>query len=121
PNDRERGVRVYSWGHDGESLLYLQDAGGDENWRLFAVNVATLAVRELTPFENVQAQVIDHNKHFPNEALIGLNREDARFHDVYHLDLKSGTLRMVAKNPGDVVGWVVDAEFKVRGATATTD
>jgi len=120
-NDRDRGVRVYSWSHDGEHLLYLQDAGGDENWRLFAVNLATGAVRELTPFENVQVQVIDHNKRFPHEALIGMNRDDPRYHDVYHLDLRSGDLRMVAKNPGDVVGWVTDADLKVRGATASTD
>lgn len=119
--DRDRGVRVYSWSHDGKHLLYLQDAGGDENWRLFAVDLSTLAVRELTPFENVQVQMIDHNKRFPHEALIGMNRDDARYHDVYHLDLRSGDLRQVAKNPGDVVGWVTDLDLKVRAATASTD
>lgn len=119
--DRDRGVRVYSWAHDGEHLLYLQDVGGDENWRLFAVNVGSLAVRELSPFEKVQVQMIDHNKRFPHEALIGMNRDDERYHDVYHLDLRSGALRMVAKNPGDVVGWVTDPQFKVRAATASTD
>ena len=28
-NDRDRGIRTYFWGHDGESILYLQDTGGD--------------------------------------------------------------------------------------------
>lgn len=116
--DRDRGIRVYFWGHDGRHLLYLQDLGGDENWRLHAVDVRSENVRALTPFENVQVQIVDHNKHFPNEALIGMNREDPRYHDVYHLDLTSGSLALVAKNPGDVVGWVTDSELAVRGAMA---
>ena len=37
--DTERGVRVFAWAHDGRHLLYLQDAGGDENWRLYDVEL----------------------------------------------------------------------------------
>ncbi|MBI4421637.1 MAG: S9 family peptidase [Gemmatimonadetes bacterium] len=116
--DRDRGIRVYFWGHDGRHILYLQDKGGDENWRLYAVNVEGAHTRELTPFDNVQVQIIDHNKHFPNEALVGMNREDPRFHDVYHLDLTTGALTLAAKNPGNIVGWVTDPQLKVRAATA---
>ena len=29
--DRDRGVRIYFWGFDNETILYLQDVGGDEN------------------------------------------------------------------------------------------
>src|SRR5712692_4037917 len=117
-SDRDRGIRVYAWAHDGRHLLYLQDKGGDENWRLYAVDVRTETIRELTPFENIQVQIVDHNKHFPNDALIGMNREDPRHHDVYHLNLSSGSLNLVAKNPGDVTGWVTDSELRVRGAMA---
>jgi len=34
-NDTDRGIRVFLWAHDGRHLLYLQDTGGDENWRLY--------------------------------------------------------------------------------------
>jgi Tol biopolymer transport system component len=37
--DRGRGVRIYHWAYDGAHLLYLQDDGGDENWRLHRVDV----------------------------------------------------------------------------------
>ena len=50
-----------------------------------------------------------------------MNKEDERLHDVYHLDLTTNELDLVAKNPGDVVGWVADGDFVIRGALATTD
>ena len=120
--DRERGIRLYFWAEDDRHILYLQDAGGDENWRLYSVDLESGKTRDLTPFDDVQAQVIDKSRHFPGEILIGLNRRDPRVHDAYRLHLDSGELEMVAENPGNVAGWVVDADFEVRGAlTAKPD
>jgi len=119
-HDRDRGIRLYFWAADGRHLLYLQDVGGDENWRLHAVNLDAMTIRDLTPFPEVQVQIVDRDKHFPNELLIAMNKEDPRVHDVYHLDLPSGTMRLVAKNRGDIAAWITDAAFRVRGATAAT-
>lgn len=114
--DKDRGIRFYFWAKDNKHILYIQDAGGNENWRLYATNLETKETRDLTPFENVQAQVVDLDKHFPNELLVGLNKENPQVHDVYHLDLASGELTLVAKNPGNFLGWVTDTNFQVRGA-----
>lgn len=119
-DDRDRGIRFYFWAGDGHHILYLQDIGGDENWRLYAVDAATKTVRDLTPFPEVQVQIVDRDKRFPHELLIGLNKDDPRYHDVHHLDLRSGELRLIAKNPGDVASWVTDARFQVRGALKAT-
>ena len=118
--DTDRGIRFYFWARDNKHILYIQDVGGNENWRLFATNLKTQETRDLTPFEGVQTQVIDLDKHFPNELLIGMNKDNPRVHDVYHLDLTSGELTQVARNPGNVAGWVTDTNFKVRAALATT-
>src|SRR5690242_14638501 len=117
--DTDRGVRFYFWAADNKHILYIQDVGGNENWRLYATNLETKETRDLTPFENVQIRIIDQDKHFPNELLIGMNKDNPQAHDVYHLDLISGELTLVAKNPGNIVAWVVDAQFKVRGANAS--
>ena len=117
-NDVERGIRFYAWAADNKHILYLQDVGGNENWRLYATNLESQETRDLTPFENVQARVIDRDKHFPNELLIGMNKDNPQVHDVYHLDLASGELTLITKNPGNIVGWVTDANFKVRSALA---
>ena len=120
-HDRDRGVRVYFWAHDGRHLVYLQDVGGDENWRMHAVDLETDEIRDLTPFSGVQVQLVARDKRYPHELLIGMNKDDERLHDVYRIDLRTGDMTMVAKNPGDVVGWVADAQFVVRAALAARD
>ena len=118
--DEDRGIRFYTWAQDNKHILYIQDIGGNENWRLYATNLETQETKDLTPFENVQTQVMDIDKHFPDELLVAMNKDNPKVHDAYHLDLVSGELMLVAKNPGNVAGWVSDANFKVRGALAMT-
>jgi dipeptidyl aminopeptidase/acylaminoacyl peptidase len=114
--DTDRGIRLYFWAEDGRHLVDLQDKGGDENWRLYAVDPATNRIRDLTPFENVQARPLEKNKRFPDELLVELNRRDPRLHDVHRLNLATGDLELVAENPGNVAGWVADVGMRVRGA-----
>lgn len=114
-DDTNRGIQAYFWSHDNRRILYLQDSGGDENWRLYDVELDSGAARDLTPFETVQAQVIAYRKEFPTEALIGLNKDNPELHDVYHLDLVSGELEKVVENFG-VARWSVDPELRVRAA-----
>ncbi len=116
-DDRDRGIRMFAWAHDARHLLYLQDTGGDENWRLHDVNLETMRRRDLTPFENVHAQVVAASKHFPTEILVGLNRDDPQLHDVYRLDLLTGELTLEEKNPG-FVGWLADEQMRVRAGFA---
>lgn len=114
--DTLRGIRIYFWAEDNQHIVYLQDVGGDENWRVYATNLSTKQTRDLTPFPKVQAQIVATDPNFPNEILIGLNKRDERVHDVYRLNLSTGDLTLAAENPGTVAGWVADANLKVRGA-----
>ncbi len=118
-DDRDRGIRAFFWAHDDRHLLYVQDRGGDENWHLYAVDLALGGTRDLTPFENVQAQVVADDKRFPGELLVGINKDNEQLHDVYRVDLASGELEKVAENPG-FVGWLADAELRVRCGVAPT-
>jgi dipeptidyl aminopeptidase/acylaminoacyl peptidase len=114
-DDTDRGIRSYAWAHDGRHLLYLRDTGGDENWRLYDVDLQTMQRRDLTPFENVQTQLIAMERKFPTEVLIGLNVDNPQLHDVYRLDLVTGELVKEVENFG-VIGWVADAQLKIRAA-----
>src|SRR5918999_2940916 len=118
--DRKRGIRIYFWAEDNEHIVYLQDVGGDEDWRVHATDPRTQETRDLTPFEEVQAQLLAKNKRFPDTLLVGLNKENPEVHDVYRLSISSGELEVVAKNPGNVASWVADRDFEVRGALAAT-
>jgi len=112
-NDTDRGIRVFRWAHDGRHLLYLQDTGGDENWRLYDVDLTTMRHRDLTPFEGVQAQILATEKKLPNDVLVGLNRDNPALHDVYRLDLTTGDLVKEVENPG-FAGWVADTHLVTR-------
>jgi dipeptidyl aminopeptidase/acylaminoacyl peptidase len=119
-DDRKRGIRVCFWAEDNRHVVYLQDEGGDENWRVHAVDASTKEDRDLTPFDGVRAQIVDSSRHFPDTLLVALNRENPELHDVYSLTLSTGDLDLVAKNPGNAVGWLADARFRVRAAMAAT-
>lgn len=119
-DDRERGVRLYYWAEDSRHIVYLQDAGGNENWRVYLVELQSGQTRDLTPFEGVQAQIVARDKNFPTTVVVALNKDDPKVHDAYRLDLATGALSLAAKNPGNVLDWVVDAALQVRGAMAAT-
>jgi len=116
-DDQDRGIRMFSWAHDGRHLLYIQDTGGDENWRLHDVDLDTMNRRDLTPFTGVQARLIASNKKFPTEILVGLNRENPQLHDVFRLDLLTGDMTLEVKNPG-FAGWLADEDMVIRAAYA---
>ncbi len=117
-NDTYRGIRQYFWSEDGSRILYLQDIGGDENNHVYAVDLATKVVRDLTPFQGIRATNLATDRDHPNELLVGLNIRDRRVFDMYRVDLVTGAVVQDTQNPGDVEGWSTDANFVIRGATA---
>ena len=54
-NERERPIRQYFWSPDSKRVLFIQDKGGDENFLLYGVDVATGKQITLTPFEKTRA------------------------------------------------------------------
>ncbi len=114
----ERGIPGYMWAADNTHIIYVQDAGGDENYRLYSVNLESGEIRDLTPFEDVKTGLLAHSKNFPDDLLITMNKDNPQLNDVYRLHLPDAGLTRVAANPGNVVGWAADHDFKVRGAFA---
>ncbi|MGH2811531.1 MAG: S9 family peptidase [Actinomycetota bacterium] len=118
-HDRGRGIQSFHWAPDGRHVIYGQDRGGDENWRLYITEVDTQKTRELTPFDGVQALVLRLSKRHPGSMLVGLNRDDPSRHDAFRLELSTGSLEKVAENPG-FARWIVDRDLRVRGGVRAT-
>jgi dipeptidyl aminopeptidase/acylaminoacyl peptidase len=116
-SDTDRGVHVFSWARDGRHLLYVQDTGGDENWRLYDVDLVTSQRRDLTPFDKIHATIIGTSKRRPAEVLVGINADNPQLHDVYRLNLVTGELVKEIENPG-YAGWLADEDLVVRCAIA---
>ncbi len=117
-NERDRPINAYRWAGDGRHLLYLQNRGGDEVNHVYAADLTDGNVRDLTPFRGVRAQNLCINLDHPQTILLALNLRDRKLFDMYEVDLGSGAVKLVARNPGDVLTWTTDPHFVIRAATA---
>jgi len=118
--DRHRGISVYGWAWDSQTILYGQDSDGDENFHTFAVDLASGNVRDLTPWQGVRNEFVAANPKFPDQVLLAMNIRDRKTMDVYRVNIKSGAVDLDTTNPGDVNQWLADDEMVVRGASAIT-
>ena len=117
--DRKRGIRMYFWAHNNRHLLYIQDQNGDENWHVYAVDLDTMKMRDLTPLKNIQARIMAVEPEFPNEILVSINDRDPMLHDVYRLNLTTGDMNLTVTNTEGFMGYLADHDYQIRGALKT--
>ncbi|MEE4199872.1 S9 family peptidase [Erythrobacter sp.] len=111
----ERPIREHFWAPNAKSVGYIQDKDGDENFLLYRIDVASGEERCLTPFENTRVQIVGSSNTILDEVLVGLNDRDAQWHDVYRLNLDSGTLDLVYEN-NSYAGFLADDTLILRMA-----
>ncbi len=114
-NITDRPPAGYFWAPDGKSVMYIRDKGGDENFLLYGVNVASGAETTLTPFEKTRVQIVGASTIQKDKVLVGLNNRDARYHDVHLLDLNTGKTTLVMKNES-YAGFMADNTLTLRMA-----
>ncbi|HEX7332248.1 MAG TPA: S9 family peptidase [Pyrinomonadaceae bacterium] len=115
---KARDISNYAW-KGNNRIVYIQDTGGDENFRLYAVGIDGSNPKDLTPFEKVRTQLIDRLELNENEILVGLNKRMPQVFDVYRINVNTGEMQMIAENPGNYTGWSTDWDGKVRIAITT--
>jgi dipeptidyl aminopeptidase/acylaminoacyl peptidase len=112
--DSARPVRLYFWANDSKHLLYLQDVGGDEDFHLHRVTIATGEAVDLTPIPKVNVNLVNTSIKRPGHILIGLNDRDPKYHDLWEIEVATGKRTLVAKNELGFGGWIADEELKPR-------
>ncbi|MCA9277697.1 MAG: S9 family peptidase [Phycisphaeraceae bacterium] len=117
--DDNRGIRQYFWSTGGTHIIYLQDRGGDENWRVFSVDLATGKEICLTPMDGIAAQIQQVSHLHPDEILVGINNRQPQFHDIHRVNIKTGEMSLVQQNDG-FLGFVTDDDYNVRNAVTFT-
>ncbi len=115
--DTTRGIRNYFWSYRPDTLLYVRDTGGDEDFHLFSVDLASGKTTDLTPFPKTTAQVVAASHANPSSILVGMNDRDPQWHDLYLVDLKTGERTLVEKNDDRIGGYIVDDGYNLRFAT----
>ena len=119
-SEKKRPIRTTFWSPDSKSVLFINDSGGDENFLLYGVNLSTGVQKSLTPFDKTRVEIVAISRRIKDRILVGINNRDARWHDVYSLDLASGTLTLVKQNDG-YAGFVADEDLNLRLAAKSRD
>ena len=117
--DRKRGIRQHLWADDSRHVLFLQDEGGDENWRVHSVDVQSGKEINLTPLDKVRAEIVGLSPERPGVALVALNDRDPEWHDLYEIDISSGERKLVERNDQQFAGYLEDLQLRPRLAVKT--
>ncbi|MGV8931896.1 MAG: S9 family peptidase [Luteimonas sp.] len=114
--DKARGISDYFWSYRPDTLLYLRDIGGDENFHLYSVDLVSGEARDLSPFAKTRAVVSGVSPLHPESILVGMNDRDSKWHDLYRVNLADGKRTLVEKNTQSLAGYLSDGNYTVRMA-----
>lgn len=126
-HEATRPIRQYFWSRDAKYILYAQDAAGDENFNVYAIDpsqpddpaTGTPPTRALTNFKGVRTEIFAVPKAKPDTLYIGLNDRDPRYHDLYELSISTGEKKLLRKNTEQISGWEFDHDGNLRLAERT--
>ncbi|MBL8545548.1 MAG: S9 family peptidase [Hyphomonadaceae bacterium] len=118
-HDRQRGIRDFRFAYDNRHLLFTQDNNGDENDRLYALNLRTRAVRALTPAGS-RAIIDTLRPHASRAVLVMLNDRNPEYFDPVRIDISSGRTERLFEN-SEYAAFVADTHLNLRLATRYTD
>jgi dipeptidyl aminopeptidase/acylaminoacyl peptidase len=111
----DRPIRQYFWAPDAKSVGYIQDKGGDENFLLYKIDLASGKETLMTPFENTRVEILGTSYTIKDKLLVGVNNRNPQFHDVHMLDLGTGALTLVYEN-NSYAGFMADDTLTLRMA-----
>jgi dipeptidyl aminopeptidase/acylaminoacyl peptidase len=125
--EAKRPISGYFWSRDSRFLLYAQDAGGDENFNVYAIDPAAAPdpatgvppTRALTNLKGVRTVIFAVPKAKPDILYIGLNDRDPRFHDLYEIHISTGEKNLLRQNTEQISSWVFDNAGNLRAAVRT--
>ena len=102
-------------------ILFSKDTNGDENFHLWCVALNGGEPRDLTPFGAVHTYLAGFHYGDPRLVAVAMNDRDARWHDLYIVNLYTGERRCLYENTNEVEGYILDSQLGLRLATTTRD
>jgi len=98
--EKTRGISSYGWAFDSRTIIYAQDAAGDENFHIFAVSLDTNNIRDLTHGLACAPNSVASNPKFPEQILVALNLAIVKRWTCTNRS-RDGRRRPRYENPGD--------------------
>ncbi len=95
--EKEELVKGYGWVNN-ERLVFAMDQGGNENYHIYAANIDGSNVKDLTPFEGVQATILNNLKEQKDYIIIQMNKNNKQIFEPYKLNVNTGDLTQLFEN-----------------------
>jgi dipeptidyl aminopeptidase/acylaminoacyl peptidase len=119
------GAQGYSfvWAQDSRRLLFIKDAGGNENFHLYRVAIDKPGQRpvDITPLENTRVGIQQIIEDDPAHILVIHNGRDKAVFDLYRLNLDSGAMTLLYQNTEQVTQLVTDRQGRLRARVRQDD
>ncbi len=129
----ETNVGGFFWANNEKIIFTMDSSGGREGFSIYSVKTDEKAKVKLLVGATFgaggvrSASVINRLVDDPDHVIVQYNGRNATAPDIYKLNINShwdnrrktnGKMKLIAKNPGDVTGWLVDNAGNVRGGSS---
>jgi dipeptidyl aminopeptidase/acylaminoacyl peptidase len=108
-----RGAYDYCWAITGEHILIQQDSNGDENDHVVCLDIKTGTSMDLTPFSGAKSYIDSLIKKYPNEIIVGSNKNDPKWNDAYRVNIVTGKIDLIFRNT-EYFRFYFDHDFNLR-------
>lgn len=116
----DRPISGLNWSWNSEQLLFSKDAGGDENFHVYVVDVAGGEFRDLTDIDGVRASIAAKSQERPDEVIINMNDTNPQYMNVYRVNTRTGDRTLVQENDA-YLGYILDDDWNVRGRASMNE
>ena len=129
---KEQDIAGFFWANN-EDIIFTIQSDGSEAFSLYKVNISKkkprvdLLVGSKSGASGIRTAAVVHTlPNDPDHIIVQYNGRRIKAPDLYKLNIhsrwnkkrkKNPRMKLIAKNPGDVQGWILDNDGKVRGAT----
>ncbi|MCJ8211619.1 S9 family peptidase [Mucilaginibacter sp. RS28] len=106
-------VHDYFWTYNNQIVLN-QDLVEFDQFKLYALDVATLKLRDVLSLGKVRLRMLNRNRVNPDIVTCALNKRNPAIFDVYRLNIRTGELTMYLPNPGNFTDWITEPDGRIR-------
>lgn len=86
----------FFWTGDSKQILFLKDTNGAKSFQLYAVNIESSEIKEITKdFKAISAKIYTVSG---PKVVVGINDRNPRYHDIYIYDSSNGNLTKIFEN-----------------------
>jgi dipeptidyl aminopeptidase/acylaminoacyl peptidase len=112
----------FVWAQDSRHLLFIKDAGGNENFHLYRVDThKPERPVDITPLANSRVGIQQIIADDPAHILVVHNGRNKAVFDLYRLNIDSGEMSLVYQNDGQTIHMVTDRHGKLRARVRQDD